>query len=595
MSPRPGHSVLPSFSPRTLRRAAPLALFAALALWAGWPLWGAAARAESTADPLLNAWILAWDHYAVFHRPFLFFHSDMFWPHPFTLAFGEHLVSEALLAFPFRLFTSHPAAIHNLSLMQGYFFCAAAAYALGLHVFRRILPATLCGLAYGFASYRIRQSLHLQLVHGEFLPLMVLGFERLLAGGRRRDWWLLCLASAGQWLASWYWAVFSFWCVAPYVAVRLWSRRRHLVPRRLVQVCSAFLVAGAFALPVAYPYLMLKTHNVMYRPSNLGESYQAHLSDFLIPPPRNPLFGGVSSLAARRAALGVERAVYPGLFVGFGAAAALALAWRRRRSRFPLRLWLAVALLLIAMAFGDSAVVTFCGGDYELVLPGSLLRWFPMAGQMRVPARWILPALLPLTLLAVHAWTRLARSRWRGARVLAGAACLLLLAESAPRPSPWVAVPAVRPAALKWLNRQPYPSPVMILPALHGHLLLEAAWLRQPILNGSNGYFPPNQASILTGIDKLFPVPGVIGWLRALGIRFVLLNRASAPLHLTGDPSADWPPSRFEKAIQALPADAKVMALGDYTIVDLGPPAADEEAAWQTYLRLDRGLLNFAQ
>ena len=71
------------------------ALFVALTVAMTWPL-APRMRTEIAADlgdPLLNAWILAWD---ATHLGRGLWHANIFHPHPYALAYSEHLVAEAI-------------------------------------------------------------------------------------------------------------------------------------------------------------------------------------------------------------------------------------------------------------------------------------------------------------------------------------------------------------------------------------------------------------------------------------------------------------------------------------------------------------------
>lgn len=556
-----------------------LTLFLALTLWLLYPLWlHPASRIEGAVDPLLNVWILAWDHYALFHQAGEFFQANLFWPHADSLAYGEHMLTQAVLLLPLRLLTQNAVLLYNLSLAQGYFFSALGAYLLALYYFRSRPAAMVAGLAYGFAAYRLVQSGHLQLVHGEFLPLMVLGFERVLGGGDRRWGWLLGLAALGQWLTSWYWAVFSFWCLAPYFAGRLWAQRAGLSPRRMLAVVGPLLLAGACVLPVARPYMRLKADHYLFRPQEAFANLSALPGDYLVPAERSLLYGWAwlgDPLTFSRS----ERALFPGLFLSLGLLAALGLALRGRRGplpadetsapAFPLGLWLGITLLLLLFTFGSEAVWAGPGGARRAVpLPYGLIRYcFPMADQMRVPARWMLPALLGLALLAAEVWRRLFARR----RALALAFWGLLLAESLATPSPFVPLRAAVPPAFGWLNEQPNPSPVLILPAEHELVMQEAIWLRQPLANGYNGYFPPGQRTLLRRLDAAFPDPAALADLRGLGIRFVVLNTEQAARGNEG-----WTAGRVRQVQGRLATQGlAVRTLGAYAILDLGPPDLD--------------------
>ena len=71
-------------------------------------------------DPLLNAWIMAWDGHALLTRPAGLFNANIFFPNPNTLAYSEHLLSTALLLLPAQLLTGEPLAAYNLAFLASF-------------------------------------------------------------------------------------------------------------------------------------------------------------------------------------------------------------------------------------------------------------------------------------------------------------------------------------------------------------------------------------------------------------------------------------------------------------------------------------------
>ena len=165
-------------------------------LWTGWPLWtDLRGLMISIADPQLNTYLVGWSQFALFNQITSFADANQFWPWESTLAYGEHLLAQAVLTLPFRPFLN-AVGIHNLSWMQGYFFSALGAYTLAWSIWRCRGAALMAGLIYGFAPYRLAQWEHVQLIHGGFLPIMILAFERILKGGGR-GWQTVLLTRRG--------------------------------------------------------------------------------------------------------------------------------------------------------------------------------------------------------------------------------------------------------------------------------------------------------------------------------------------------------------------------------------------------------------
>ena len=71
-----------------------LAVFSLVSLAAYWPLpsrLGLAMTAAPFGDPLLNAWILAWDAGRMLHGLQGWWHAPFFYPYPDTLAYYQQL------------------------------------------------------------------------------------------------------------------------------------------------------------------------------------------------------------------------------------------------------------------------------------------------------------------------------------------------------------------------------------------------------------------------------------------------------------------------------------------------------------------------
>jgi hypothetical protein len=557
--------------------------FGLLTAWVTYPLWLHPATCLPVGgDASLNAYILAWGQYALLHRIGDFFGANYFWPNDAPLAYGELMLTQAVLALPARLATTAPAALFNVAFVEGIFFSALAAYALGWHYFRSRGAAWVVGMIYGFAACRLARTNHIQLTHGEGLPLMFLGLEWIMgasgAGGgergdrddrrrRRQGQWLLCGAALAQWLASWYWTIFSFWAFVPFAAARLWmERRRGQNLRRALAVAAPLALAGCLAAPWALPYLDLRRRFLLTRPEIVTLDYSARLGDWLLPS-ANSLLWGWAWRSPTLTGVDAERYLFPGLLAAAIPALALATwAWDRRRRTgrqanaasaqpaspspaFSPILWLGLTALLASFCFGPRVTLDLPGGGHVGLptLYALLGKVIPMNDQIRVPARWILPAMLGPAMLGGWLWRR-----WRGTgaglsrgrRALGWTVAAALVAESLTRPIPVTTVPN-RPSALAvWLEARPWPSPTLLLPDNDPLAMFKAAFHRQPLVNGSNGYFPPLYRVRMDELAR-FPAADVLDALVAMHVRYVAIDAramaAPGPNEAPdGVPGVDW-------------------------------------------------------
>src|SRR5437667_1922083 len=138
-----------------LRELALFLFYLTVAIVLTWPLAANLTTAVSDlGDPLLNAWILDWDCYALTHRPLQLFDAPIFYPATFPLAYSEHLFGIALVCLPFYALGLAPLTIHNLAILLGFAFAAYGGSVLARAVTHRFAPSVLAGLLDGFGPYR---------------------------------------------------------------------------------------------------------------------------------------------------------------------------------------------------------------------------------------------------------------------------------------------------------------------------------------------------------------------------------------------------------------------------------------------------------
>ena len=131
---------------KTLRELALFAFYLIVAIVLTWPLASNLSTAVSDlGDPLLNAWILDWDCYALTHQPLHLFDAPIFYPAKYPLAYSEHLVGVALLVLPFWLAGLGAVTIHNIAILLGFALSAYGASVLARVVTNRFLPSALAG------------------------------------------------------------------------------------------------------------------------------------------------------------------------------------------------------------------------------------------------------------------------------------------------------------------------------------------------------------------------------------------------------------------------------------------------------------------
>ncbi|PYQ78032.1 MAG: hypothetical protein DMG01_12790 [Acidobacteria bacterium] len=158
--------------------AAATAAYAALTIAFTWPLGAGLARdvPSDFGDPLLNAWILAWD---ATHLGRGWWNANIFHPHRLALAYSEHLLPQAIQIVPVYALTKNPILCYNLLFLSTFVLSGLGMFLLARELTGARAAAFVAGLAFAFAPYRIASLPHLQVLSSAWMPF---------AAGRRRGW-----------------------------------------------------------------------------------------------------------------------------------------------------------------------------------------------------------------------------------------------------------------------------------------------------------------------------------------------------------------------------------------------------------------------
>jgi hypothetical protein len=468
-------------------------LYTVLTVALTWPLARGLTRnlPGDLGDPLFVTWVLAWD---VTHLGRGLWNTNIFYPHPVTLAYSEHFLPQAIQILPVYALTRNPILCYNLVFLSTFVLSGIAMFLLVRELTGSRSAGILAGLAYAFAPYRFANLAHVQVLSSAWMPFVLLGLRRYFRTGRVR-----ALAGAGaawfiQNLSCGYYLFFFSPVVAAYViweltTRRLWTERRTL--RQLIIMGAAVTVA---TIPFLLPYLQLRRLGMSSR--SLAETirFSADVHGYLTAAPElwiagplmqhwpaseGLLFPGftVTALAAaavvfssragqRQALRPVERSAAWMLAVLGVVLAALVSGWTLRlpglkvtsvarvgwiaiglgtglmalshRFRTRAREWLGTPIAFFAMVTVFAVVMSF-GPEIRargrLVADTNLYAVFytyvPGFDGLRAAARFAMIVALGLATLAGCASAHLASTRWRST-VWIAAALIVLEACSVP-------------------------------------------------------------------------------------------------------------------------------------------------------------------
>lgn len=254
------------------------ALYVALAIGMTWPLARVMDReiASDLGDPVLNAWIIQWTGGQVL--AFLtgdadalgrYWHGNIFYPEPLTIAYSEHLTPQTLQALPVLAATDNVVLAYNLVFLSTFVLSGLGVFLLVRDLTGRPAAAVIAGIAFAFAPYRFSQLSHIQVLSAQWMPFVLYGFRRFLDTGRRRPLVWGSAALVAQNLSCGYYLLFFSPFAGAYVVYELAARRRlgDWAAWRAFTIAAAAVIA--LTIPFLLPYLSVRDAGVGVR--SLGE------------------------------------------------------------------------------------------------------------------------------------------------------------------------------------------------------------------------------------------------------------------------------------------------------------------------------------
>jgi hypothetical protein len=557
---------------RAGREAAIFCAYLLVAIAATWPL---AARLDTAVsdlgDPLLNAWIIDWDCYALTHAPLHIFDAPIFHPSKLPLAYSENLIGIAIVVLPFHLAGMPPLAVYNVAMLLGFAISAYAGYLLARVVTRKTAASAIAGLLYGFVPYKLGHLAHVQIIWSATPALLLAALILYRRNPSKKYAALVAIAFAVSAIINIY--LFLFGAVALALTLALVAIAETRDRRFWLTILIALAIAGLVILPVLMPYAIVAKEYDMRRGDGETLGASATPADWLVPSANSAVYGSLVPDAWHHS----ERELFPGLLLVALTIAAFArkrgdaeVENEPRRYRFrwldalivllviataiglalhsstipmallviaivarlPLRVWISRSRFPIELWIAALWIVIGVAGSFGLhaFFHSILFHDVPGFRATRAPARW---ALIAYAGLAAASAVALARVRARTLIVLA----LLATVDVWPRIR-WEQALSEPSPFDRWLAAT-HAGPLIELPLrndLEYQYLLGAASHDVLLFNGISGFEPPLHRRlrteplgdttfdllekngcrfVLIHIDSFSPLPGIaFDWIR---------------------------------------------------------------------------------
>ncbi len=482
-------------------------------------------------DPLFQSWQVAWIGHALLHQPIHLFQANIFWPLSNSLAFSDALVGYAPAGLMAQQSPEAALVVYNLLFLFAYSLAFVGAYLLAQELGLDGAGASVAGVAFAYAPWRLAHINHLQVLSSGGIPLSLF---LLVRGYRQRS---ARLTFAGWLVASWQITLgFTLGLQFAYLlailvaaAFIIWLRRaRPRLERRLVVATAVGMcMFGLVSIMQARPYFrVIHDHPEARRTTGVVAHFSPPLKGFLAAPEASFLWGDATAAVRKPLADVTEQTLFPGATIVVLALLGLAAQMYPRRLRFALA-GVAAGCAVLSVGLRDVSA------PEKYVMPYRLLYEFaPGWNGIRTPGRINTLTSLALAVLAGAGFclllgfvrTRVGPRR-RHLRVAAsvvttGAVVGAMLLEGL-GPLHLSTVPPVPPGL------HLAAAPRLHLPIdLHQDDALYSYWSTAGFPKILNGYgaFEPSSFQRLREIVERFPDPWSIAVLRAIGVRTVVLH-----------------------------------------------------------------------
>lgn len=205
----------------------------------------------------------------------------MLFPNKGVLFFSGHLLLPSAFYAFFKFLVTSPVFAFNLTVLM-FLVLNFLSMVLFCRNFAGRGPAVLGGILFAFASFRLSQIGHPQIMAQFFLPLVGHFIYRFESTRRQRDWVFAVLCLVAQFYLGIYQGLIACLTVLPYLLVRGFFNP---TPGRWVfRLFLSSLLWGVLLLPLAVPYWKVMHSQRVERPLSEAHIYGAHLSHFLAVP-----------------------------------------------------------------------------------------------------------------------------------------------------------------------------------------------------------------------------------------------------------------------------------------------------------------------
>ena len=395
-----------------------VAIYSALAIALTWPLTAHLTThiPAGSNDIWQNLWNFWWWRHAITELGSNPYSTDfLFHPVGTTLALHTHSTFNQIVAFPVNVLLG-PAAALNFATLLGFVLSGVAAHLLAYEVCGDRRAAYIAGLIFAFFPHHFEQSLeHLNLSTLQFLPWVALYGLRVVRNGTRRDTLLFGVVFALNALSCWHYGLFTLF-ILPWLWLAEWSFDSQPI-ERIKQAAAKIALAAVIVVVVMAPFAASMTSELagMDRYAKAPVDRGTDIAFLFMPSDHHPLWGPLTRSSYQ------QHRAYPALgsqaFLGFGALILAGLAVVRSKRDQNIVGWCLVFACALLLSLGANP--TLGGATIGIPGPHAVFEHLPLLKSLRVANRFVVIAMLALSVLAALGFSKTLATRGPVRAVLA--------------------------------------------------------------------------------------------------------------------------------------------------------------------------------
>ena len=485
------------------------------------------------ADSYFITWTLAWDVHAFQENITTIFDTNIFYPHENTLAYSEHLIGTAVLAWPIIALTNNPILAYNIITFLFFVLGAYCMYLFMYYLTRNSAVSIISAIIFGFNPFRVIHfsQIHLQVIF--FFPLILLILHKLVNSKRNRDFVYIILAYVFLGYTSGHYFLMMAIVIATFIIFYYAAIKKKLPEKKfIIKFVLSFALILLIVLPVFYPYFSVQDEAGYSRSYGMIEFFSPTVADYLaFSPLITKIIGDPNT---------IEKVLYSGFTVVILFVISIYYLIKKRlqdqKTIHIVALYLLIGVICLLLSFG--VLIKFSSGDDGIVGPYAILyELVPGFDGLRALGRFFVIVLLSISVIIGLGLKQILKKVNK--KILYGGIVILIsslimleylwVPSFQPVPYREALVNEKTPEVYHWLADQEGDPVILELPLdvdiiKSSEYIYLSSYHWKKMWNGYSGFYPEDFLRLEEKIMYNFTDPGTQNELSDIGVNYIVIH-----------------------------------------------------------------------